>query len=577
MSPVSLVGEADVKLGGQSLDPTVAGQLLETRVDLHLRLPDRCSIRLADPKLDLVESSSFSLGAEVEVRFSSPTGGRPVSLFKGLVASLEPEFDRDRTVLVVRAYDRSHLINATRRTEAYQQMSYADIARKVAGAGALSAGTIDATGAPIAFVQQSNETDWEFLWRLADEIGFEVHVTGSTLNFRKAGGSATGSPVDLVWGENLFEFRPRATAVQQAKNVTVRGWDPASKQEIEVSATPSPTGASIGIQRSKAVSALSGGTVTVADRPIHTAAQATELAKSVAARLSESWVEAGGVSMGNPSLTPGTKVNVAQVGKRFGGTYTLSSATHVVRGTVGYETRFAVTGRSPRSMLDLVSTRSERSWRHSVVVGVVTNNEDPDAMGRVRVRYPVLGADHEGWWARVTAPAAGTKRGLLMTPQPGDEVLIAFEHDDEEHPYVIGSVWNGTAKPQELVHTDGSFALRSDKQVLVEAAEAMTFTGDKEFTLSTAGSAKITTSERSGDGAPGDVTLDAKGKAVVKAGTTTTIEAGSEAKVSGATIKVAAGTQLQLEGGGQVTIKGATVQIQATGIVQISGAQVMLG
>lgn len=577
MSPVSLVAEADVKLGGQPLDPEIAGQLLETRVDLHLRLPDSCSIRFADPTLDLVESSSFSLGAEVEVSFTAPSGSKPVSLFKGLVASLEPEFERRQSALVVRAYDRSHLLNSTRRTEAYQQMSYADIARKVAGTGALTAGTIDSTGAAIAFVQQSNETDWEFLWRLADEVGFEVHVSGTTLNFRKAGGSSTGSPVELAWGEELFAFRPRATAVQQAKDVTVRGWDPASKQEIEVSATPSPTGASIGIQRSQAVSALLGGTVTVADRPIHTAAQATELAKSVAARLSESWVEAEGVAMGNPSLTPGTKVKVAEVGKRFSGTYTLSSATHVLRGGQGYETRFAVTGRSPRSMLDLVSARTERSWRHSVVVGVVTNNNDPDALGRVRVRYPVLGADHEGWWARVAAPAAGTKRGLLMMPQPGDEVLVAFEHDDEEHPYVIGSVWNGTAKPQELVHADGSFALRSDHQVLVEAAEAMTLTGDKEFTVSSAGSAKITTSERSGEGAPGDVTLDAKGKAVMKAGTSTTIEAGSEAKVSGATVKVAAGTQLQLEGGGQLTIKGAMVQIQASGIVQISGAQIMLG
>ena len=578
MSPGSMVAGVSVKLGGRALDPAVDSLLLEVRVDMHLRLPDSCTIRLSDPSLDLVESSSFSLGAELEVAFTAPSGRTPVKLFSGLVAALEPEFDRQETILVVHGYDRSHLLNATRRTDAYQQMSYADIARKVANAGALSAGTIDSTGAPIAFVQQSNETDWEFLWRLADEVGFEVHVSGTTLNFKKAGGSTSGSPVQLDWGEELIAFRPRATAVQQAKSVTVRGWDPASKQEIEASATPSPTGAAIGLERSQAVSALSGGTVTVADRPIHTAAQATDLAKSVASRLSESWVEADGVAVGNPSLKAGTKVRVGQVGKRFSGTYVLSAATHVLKAGYGYETRFAVTGRSPRSILDLVSARSERPWRHSVVVGLVTNNQDPDALGRVRVRYPVLGSDHEGWWARVTAPAAGANRGLLMTPQPGDEVLVAFEHDDEEHPYVIGSVWNGTAKPQELAHADGSFALRSDKQVLIEAAEAMTLTGDKEFTVSSAGSAKITTSERSGEGAPGDVTLDAKGKAVVKAGTAASMDAGTEASISGSTtVKVKAGTQLQLEGGGQVVIKGATVQIQASGIVQISGAQIMLG
>jgi uncharacterized protein involved in type VI secretion and phage assembly len=211
-------------------------------------------------------------------------------------------------------------------------------------------------------------------------------------------------------------------------------------------------------------------------------------------------------------------------------------------------------------------------------VGLVTNNQDPEELGRVRVSYPALGTDHEGWWARVAGAAAGGGRGLLMMPQAGDEVLLGFEHDDEERPVVLGSVWNGEGKPQELVHPDGSFALRSDKQVLVEAAEAMTLTGDKDFTVTSAGTAKITTSERSGDGPPGDVTLDAKGAASMKAGTGVTVEAGTEAKVTGTTtVKVNAGTQLQLEGGGQVVIKGAAVQVQATGIVQISGAQVMLG
>lgn len=577
MSPVSLLAGADVKLDGRPLDPALSAQLLEVRVDVHLRLPDRCTVSLSDPELDLVDNSTFALGASLEVAMTGPSGSSPVSLFKGVAASLEPEFDQGRTVLVLRGYDRSHLLNGARHTAAFQQTTYADIARRIANGSGLTAGTIDSTGGPVAFVQQSNETNLEFLWRLADEVGFEVKVIDRSLHFRKAGGSA-GSPVRLAWGEELLTFRPRVTAVQQAENVTVRGWDPAAKQEIEVSARPAAAGASIGIERSSAVSALSGGTITVADRPIHTAAQATKLAESVAAHLGESFVEADGTAVGNPALTAGKKVEIAEVGTRFGGTYTLTSATHVLRAGRGYETRFAISGRAARSMLDAASGRVDGSWRHSVVVGLVTNNQDPEALGRVRVRYPVLGTDHEGWWARVTAPAAGTRRGLLMVPQAGDEVLVAFEHDDEEHPYVIGSVWNGQAKPQELVHTDGSFALRSDQQVLIEAAEAMTLTTDKEAKLSSAGSTTITTNERSGEGAPGDVKLDAKGNVDVKSGTASKVEAGTDATLKGGTtVKVSAGTQLAIEGGGQVTVKGATVQIQATGIVQISGAQIMLG
>jgi phage protein D len=573
---VALLGGTEVKVAGRPLDPAVDVRLQEARVDLTVRLPDRCSLRIGDPQLELIDSA-FELGAELDVAFTGPEGSGPVGVFSGLVASLEPEFDRRGATLVVRGYDRSHALNRTRRTDAYQEMSYSDIARRLAGAAGLRAGTIDASGAPLAFVQQSNETDWEFLWRLADEIGFEVHVSGRELHFRRAD-SRAGTPVRLAWGDHLLAFRPRATAVQQFEQVTVRGWDPTTKRPIEATAKPSPTGASVGLKRSQAVGALGAGTMTVADRPIRTGAQAAAMARSVAGRVGETFLEAEGTAVGNPALVAGAKVAVEGIGERFSGTYSLSSATHVLRARAGYETRFAVSGRAARTMLELAGGRPERPWRHGVVVGLVTNNRDPDGLGRVRVRYPVLGPDHEGWWARVTAPAAGARRGLLMTPQPGDEVLLAFEHDDEEHPYVVGSVWNGTGKPGELVHPDGSFAVRSDKQVLVEAAEAMTLTGDKEFTVSAAGNAKVTTSERKGDGPPGNLTLDAKGDASVRSGGATKVQAGSEAGLTAAReIKIAAGTQLTIQGGGQVKIVGTSVQIQGSGMVQISGAQVMLG
>ena len=87
----------------------------------------------------------------------------------------------------------------------------------------------------------------------------------------------------------------------------------------------------------------------------------------------------------------------------------------------------------------------------------MTQNEDPDGLGRVRVKYPALGDDTEGWWARIAAPSAGKDRGLLMMPVVGDEVLVAFEHDDVHRPYVIGALWNGKDMPGDLVQSDGSF------------------------------------------------------------------------------------------------------------------------
>jgi uncharacterized protein involved in type VI secretion and phage assembly len=68
-------------------------------------------------------------------------------------------------------------------------------------------------------------------------------------------------------------------------------------------------------------------------------------------------------------------------------------------------------------------------------------------MGRVRLRFPWMGEDAVSFWARVAMPGAGKDYGLVWIPQVGDEVLVAFEHGDPSHPFVIGALWNGTDVP----------------------------------------------------------------------------------------------------------------------------------
>ena len=152
------------------------------------------------------------------------------------------------------------------------------------------------------------------------------------------------------------------------------------------------------------------------------------------------------------------------IGTKFGGTYVVSSCTHLFQGTHGYKTHFSTSGRSARSLVDLMTPKGKRGWGNSVVIGLVTKNDDPEKLGRVRVKYPALGDDTEGWWARIASPNAGTSRGLLMMPQVGDEVVIGFEHDDVHKPYVLGSLWNGTAQPGDDLAVLGRLVLAPERQ-----------------------------------------------------------------------------------------------------------------
>src|SRR5262245_16193614 len=96
-----------------------------------------------------------------------------------------------------------------------------------------------------------------------------------------------------------------------------------------------------------------------------------------------------------------------------------------------------------QSLLDLLSQGPAPDRIYGVVSGIVTNNQDPDKLGRVKVRFPWLSESDESWWARVATPMAGKDRGAYFLPEVDDEVLVAFEHGQVDHPFVIGCLWNG--------------------------------------------------------------------------------------------------------------------------------------
>jgi phage baseplate assembly protein gpV len=95
-------------------------------------------------------------------------------------------------------------------------------------------------------------------------------------------------------------------------------------------------------------------------------------------------------------------------------------------------------------------------------VALVTNNKDPEGMGRVRVRFPWLDQATESHWARVMQIMTGDGRGWWNLPEVEDEVIVAFEHGDVHFPYVIGHVWNGKDRPpgESLSNVDGKNDIR---------------------------------------------------------------------------------------------------------------------
>lgn len=192
-----------------------------------------------------------------------------------------------------------------------------------------------------------------------------------------------------------------------------------------------------------------------------------------------------------------------------------------------------------------------------VVTGVVSNNQDPEGMHRVKVRFPWLGDDVESQWARVASPMAGSGRGVYFLPEVDDEVLVAFEHGSVDHPYVIGSLWNGCDQAPEdnssgqnnprAIHSRSGHVLRMDDSSGGEKIEIIGKGGRSKIVIDA--SANTITIEASSDisvrSSSGKLTLEGNG-----------IELTSQAGVT-----IRATQSMSLEANSTLTIRGTTVQI----------------
>ena len=538
-----------VLVDGSELSQEQNDRLKEIRVVDFLRLPDVCTIDASYPKGDGVDSQPFEIGKPVEVRLGAAAERTPQTLFKGEIVALEPTFGAGGCSVTMRAYDKSHVLHRSRHVRTFQNQTTSDIVTKVLTEAGLTA-KCDASGAPHEFVQQDNETDWDFIWRLTDRAGMEFVIDGEVGELRKP--TAEGA-VDLHWPDTLRSFSPRVTAVQQVQEVTLRAHDPKTKQVIAASATRPEQVAQIGMRRDS-VTVFDDASIHIATEPVHTQGEATALAQALLDKLANGYVAADGIAPGNPRIRAGATVNVSGIGTRFSGTYRVAHSMHVLR--VGaYETRFA---NSPsHTVTGTVGTGADapRFGAH-LVLGIVTNNNDPEGLGRVRVSFPALGDELESAWARIAATSAGDKRGLLMLPVVGEEVLVGFEHQDTRRPYVLGSLFNGKDQPGDdlLQEKDGSFALHSDAKIFVESA------GD--HTLHSAGKLLVEIDGEVNENFKADWTNSTGGGASLKA--TRTFE------VEGQSVTITGQTTLELKCG------AASIQLSSAG-VKISGPTINIG
>ena len=587
-----------IEIDGTPLRDDIADALLEEVViDDHLHMPDMLTFRLRDEAHDVLDRAGIRIGSKVTVSATPVGDGEQEPLIVAEVTAIEGQFGTTGSVAVVRGYDLSHRLCRGRKTRTFLNAADADLANQLASDAGVEVGRVDTTPGIHDHISQWNQTDWEFLKARAQEIGYEVAVVLGKLEYRNPSGPASApsagdlgsgasDPLQLVLGANLMWFRPRVTAAEQVNEVVVRSWDRANKQPIMATANVATTSAEVGITPTQLIDAFGGSPRYLSpDRAIDSTGQAESAAKALMDQIAGAHYEADGEALGNPKLRAGASVSIGQVGTAFDGKVMITSTRHIY-GAGGYRTAFTVSGRQERSLLGVVSmgrTKGAQSGGGApvpgVVIGLVTDNSDPDDLGRVKVKFPWLSDDFETWWAPVTQLGAGSERGMFFLPEVNDEVLVAFNHGDIRQPVIIGQLYNGVDKPKDARdHIDGTSGGVKKRSITSKLGNSIEFHDDsskKGIDVTTAGGGyKITLDETntsilvSSDGTieiqgAGDITIkSSSGSLTLEAAQALELKAATGVKIDGGTqaeVKAAAG--LTLDGGAMVQVKGASVQL----------------
>lgn len=216
------------------------------------------------------------------------------------------------------------------------------------------------------------------------------------------------------------------------------------------------------------------------------------------------------------------------------------------------------------SILDALAndSRSENKT-YGVAAALVTNNQDPQGLGRVRLKFPWLSDDNESDWVRIATFMAGNQRGGYFLPEVGDEALVAFEHGDINRPYVIGFLWNGVDKPPED-NSDGKNNIRTitsrsgheiifndDADQKQEKLEIHTKAGHTIVLDDSAGAEKIEIKDKTGSNS---ILFDSVQNSI-------SVESAMQLKIKSQMIEIEAGTTMTIKAGATLTLQGALVKI----------------
>ena len=353
-----------IEVEGHPLDAETKGDVLDIKVTMDkdkLTGFDLTINNWDDREVDFKYSNTdtFDVGNRIHIQMGY-AGKELVSMTHGVITALTPHFpESGPPTLGVRGYD--NLVKLRDRkpgpndVKRFVNKKDWEIAQIVAARNNLKFKADEKNSVPYELVVQKDQDEATFLKERASRIDFDCYIQidpdtrQETLFFINPRDGRDGRSIRVYrfeWGKSLVNFTPTLSIAKQVGTVTVRGWDPRSKQPIVYTAgpedlprTPSSEEGMSGPEAAQ--TRLNKKSDIVVDQPVSSAQEARDLAISLLRERSYEFITGSGQVIGLPDLRPGHNVELKGIGKRFEGTYEVMRVEHTL-GNSGYQTKFHV-------------------------------------------------------------------------------------------------------------------------------------------------------------------------------------------------------------------------------------------
>jgi len=479
--------KANITIGGKKIDPYNIS--VQQRCDRHHQFEIAVAVEKIEGANSLTIDNSINyIGQSTEINIQCADGNFK---FKGLITSVH--IDRTYTgdsLIIFAGYSPTYLLEDSVGTQSYEEKDLAGIANEILGtypANLLNPNISPQYSTPIPYVVRYKETNYQFLSRLAAIYGEWFYYDGESLVFGKLPNPAS---VTVTLGKDLESF-DYGVQVRPSK-FEYQSYNYEENRMV----TNASTGFKPGWLDNYGKKALDTADSIFPNTPTNPIAHDTRedalMKHLVEARkssiLSDTTFFKGQST--HAGIAVGARVRAKAINKVSGqnvpgviGNFRITAVTHRLDANKNYRNNFEAI---PLTVSAPPVDRSVFKPEAESQVAVVKDNNDPEALGRVRVQLKWQKGNEMTPWIRQTTNYASSDRGVYFVPEIGDEVYVDFEQGNPDRPYMTGAYHHGKTKP-EFFDADNNF-----KSIKTRSGHTILFSDE-------AGGESITITDKNGN------------------------------------------------------------------------------